>query len=269
METKSLCTLITGASSGLGRELAIECAKRKMNLLLVALPGRNLKELCSQLSNGYAIEAHSYEGDLTDKEFIIHVVSDILDRYRVNFLINNAGVGGTVPFPEASVDYLDKIIQLNIRATSLLTRLLLNELRTHSRAYILNVSSMAAFSPIPYKTIYPASKAFIYSFSRGLSEELKGTPVRVMVLNPGPILTNPDVIQRIMKQGIFGRIGLLSAATVSRIALTAVFEGRRVVIPGFFNNFNHWLMKLFPESVRLRILGIVIQREIANMKQTA
>jgi short-subunit dehydrogenase len=269
METTITCTLITGASSGLGRELAIECARRKRNLLLIALPGRNLDEFCEQLSANYSIQAYAFEGDLTDKDFIYRLVKEILEKYRVNFLINNAGMGGTVPFQEASVEYLDAIIQLNVRATSILTRLLLEELKSHPRAYILNVSSMAAFSPIPYKTIYPASKAFVYSFSRGLSEELKGTPVRVAVLNPGPILTNPDVITRIMRQGIFGKMGLLTAGTISRITLSAIFEGKHVIIPGFFNNFNHWLMKFFPESFRLRILGNVIQREIVKFKQSA
>lgn len=264
METKTICTLITGASSGLGRELAIECASRHMNLILIALPGRNLNEFCDQLENKYHIQAFAYEGDLTDKNYIHEVAAEVLSKYKVNFLINNAGIGGTVPFQEASVDYLDTIIQLNIRATSLLTRLLIGELKTHQKAYILNVSSMAAFSPIPYKTIYPASKAFIYSFSRGLSEELRGTPVKVVVLHPGPILTNPDVILRIMKQGVFGKIGLLSAGTISRIAISALYHGRSVIIPGFFNNFNHLLMKLFPESFRLKILGSVIQREITQ-----
>lgn len=269
MKPKIICTLITGASSGLGRELAIECAKRNMNLVLIALPGRNLNEFCLQLSNTYSIQAFAYEGNLTDKEYIHAVVKEVLENFHINFLINNAGMGGTVPFQEASVEYLDNIIQLNIRATSLLTRLLLSELKSHPKAYILNVSSMAAFSPIPYKTIYPASKAFIYSFSRGLSEELKGTSVKVTVLNPGPILTNPDVILRIMKQGIFGKIGLLTAGTISRIALAGMFEGKRVIIPGFFNNFNHWLMRFFPESFRLRILGSVIHREIENAKSAA
>lgn len=265
MTNKIICTLITGASSGLGRELAIECARRNMNLVLIALPGRNLQEFCNHLSRSYSIRAYAFEGDLTDKDFIRTTARVILDNYRIDFLINNAGMGGTLPFQEASADYLDTIIQLNIRATSLLTKLMIEELKSHPRSYILNVSSMAAFSPIPYKTIYPASKAFIYSFSRGLSEELKGTSIRVVVLNPGPILTNPDVILRIMKQGVFGKIGLLTAGTISKIAMDAIFAGKRVVIPGFFNNFNHWLMKIFPETVRLRILGNVIYREISSL----
>jgi short-subunit dehydrogenase len=269
MKTKIICTLITGASSGLGREFAIECAKRNMNLILIALPGRNLKEFCDQLNRTYSVQAFAYEGDLTNKNYIHEIVKEIQECFRINFLINNAGMGGTVAFQEASVDYLDNIIQLNIRATSLLTRLLLEELKSHPQAFILNVSSMAAFSPIPYKTIYPASKAFIYSFSRGLSEELKGTSVKVVVLNPGPILTNPDVIKRIMKQGIFGKMGLLSAGTISRIAISGLLKGKRVIIPGVLNNLNHWLMRIFPESVRLRILGNVVHREIENAKSAA
>jgi short-subunit dehydrogenase/uncharacterized protein (DUF2062 family) len=263
-------TLITGASSGLGKEFAIDCAKRGMNLILVALPGRNLRLLCNTLERQYTIRAVAYEADLTRHEEVITMADHILGRYPVNFLINNAGTGGTIEFGNSSIDYLERIIHLNITAMALLTRLFIPELRKHQRAYILNVSSMAAFSPIPYKTIYPASKAFIYNFSRSLNQELKGTGVSVAVIHPGPILTNPDVAVRIVRQGSAGKIGLLQAKEIARCGVDGVMAGRDVIIPGFMNKVNRFLMTVVPSSFRLGTLSKVIHREIEqDSKQAA
>jgi uncharacterized protein len=257
-------TLITGASSGLGKEFAVECARRGMNLVLVALPGRNLELLCRVLEQQYRIRAVSFEVDLTDRDALVGLVSEILAGYRINFLVNNAGTGGTVAFDNSTPEYLERIIQLNIIAVSLMSRLLIPELQRHRQAWILNVSSMAAFSPIPYKTIYPASKAFVYNFSRCLNQELKGTGVSVSVIHPGPILTNPDVIVRIVRQGRAGKIGLLQAGEIARLGIDGVLAGKKVIIPGFMNKFNRFLMSAVPEGIRLGTLSRVIRREIAQ-----
>lgn len=262
-------TLITGASSGLGREMAIECASQGMNVILVALPGRNLDVLGNALEQEYGIRACYYEMDLTQKEAIHAMVEDILGRYRVNFLINNAGTGGTIPFEESSVDYLERIIQLNITAVSMLTRLLLPELKQHPRAWILNVSSMAAFSPFPYKTIYPASKAFIANFSRSLGEELKGTPVKIAVLHPGPILTNPDVMVRIIRQGANGKRGLLPGRELARQAIEGLKKGKRTIVPGMANKLNRLLMTTIPDEILVPFLSRVVQKEIHGMNVAA
>ena len=202
IEKKPVYTLITGASTGLGKEIAIECAKQHRNLILVALPGRNLQQLCEELEHLYGIHAINYECDLTNEAALDELAGYVIRNFSIDRLINNAGIGGTIRFTDSSCAYLDKIIHLNIRATTMLTRLLLPELMNHEKALILNVASMAAFGPIPYKTIYPASKAFIYSFSRSLSKELQGTGVSVVVVNPAQIVTNPDVTLRLMKLGI-------------------------------------------------------------------
>lgn len=262
-------TLITGASQGLGREIAIECARRGHNLVLVALPGRDLGEFCRNLSGEFAITANYYEVDLTDKAAIIAMAGDVLAKYRVNFLINNAGTGGTIQFDTTSLEYLDNIIQLNIRALSMLTRLMIPELKSHPESFILNVSSMAAFSPIPFKTVYPASKAFVYNFSRSLSRELRGTSVKVAVVHPGPILTNPDVILRIIRQGAAGKVGLLLARDIACIAIDGVRTGREVIIPGIMNKINLFLMRVVPEEIRLNMLSRVIRREIATSSLNA
>lgn len=258
----NLFTLITGASTGLGKELAIECARRKMNLILVSLPGENLPELCANLSARYQIVACHYETDLTDKEKVERLAAWVISNFSVNVLINNAGAGGTRLLETTPIDYIDRLIQLNIRATSMLVRLLIPELKMHRKAYILNVSSMAAFSPLPYKTVYPASKAFVYHFTRGLKAELRNTNIKVSVVNPGPILTNPDVVARIQKQGALGRLSLIPASAIARISVAELIRGRAVIIPGYLNRINVMLMGLIPSGIKLSLSSRIIQREL-------
>jgi short-subunit dehydrogenase len=263
MKTRSnLFTLITGASTGLGKELAIECARRKMNLILVSLPDENLAELCAHLSARFGIVACPYETDLTDKEQVERLAAWVVSNFSVNVLINNAGAGGTRLLETTPTDYIDRIIQLNIRATSLLVRLLIPELKMHQKAYILNVSSMAAFSPLPYKTVYPASKAFVYHFTRGLKAELRDTNIKVSVVNPGPIMTNPDVVARIQKQGALGRLALIPASAIARISVSELIRGKAVIIPGYLNRVNVMLMGLIPSGIKLAMSSRIIQREL-------
>lgn len=262
-------TLITGASSGLGKEFAIECARRGRNLILVALPGRNLPLLCNLLERQFGVSAVCFEADLTDRQAIISMADHLTRYYRIDFLINNAGTGGTLPFDTSSTEYLERIIHLNISAVALLSRLLIPELKRHPRSCILNVASMAAFSPIPFKTIYPASKAFIYNFSRSLNAELKGTGVSVSVVHPGPILTNPDVAVRIVRQGSAGKIGLLQASEIARQAINGAEKGKAVIVPGWMNRMNRILMSVVPSTVRMNTLRRVIRREIVSEHQLA
>ena len=264
MKSTETYTVITGASMGLGKEMAIECARRGKNLILVALPGRNLKQLCGELELEFGIKAECKECDLTDEHELEVLCSQIISEYSIDQLINNAGVGGAARFDEASVESLDRIIHLNIRATTILTRFLLPELKSHPRALIMNVASVAAFGALPYKTIYPASKAFIYSFSRSLSKELRKTSVKVVVIAPGPMITNPDVALRIIKQGALCRIGLLTAGQVSRLAISGAELGKEVIVPGIMNRLNRFLIRWTPEALRLSIMERVLRKELTD-----
>ena len=263
MKTKEKYTLITGASTGLGKELAIESARRGRNLILVALPGRNLPKLCEELVRSFGIRAESRECDLTDERRLNELINELLSNFSIDRLINNAGIGGSKRFEESSPDYLDRIIQLNIRATIMLCRMLLPELKAYKKALILNVSSVAAFGSLPYKTIYPASKSFIYSFSRSMSRELREIGIHVAVLTPGPIMTNPDVAMRIISQGMLARIGLLTAGQIARIALDAVEKEKEVIVPGIMSRLNRFLLHWIPESWRLTLMSKVFQKELA------
>lgn len=261
MKLEPTYALITGASQGLGKALAFELAKRKTNLLLVALPGEGLPAITSQLLD-FQVDVHFFETDLSLRENVEALAETINRGFAVKYLLNNAGRGGTQRFDTAELDYLQGIIQLNIAATAMLTRLLLPNLRQQKTAYVLNVSSMAAFSPIAFKTVYPASKAFVRHFSLALREELRGTGVRVSVLFPGPMKTNADATQRIEKQGFKGKIGLQSPEQVAALAVRQLLQGRANIVPGFANKISRCLMALLPCKLLVPMVSRAIRQEI-------
>lgn len=256
-------TLITGASSGLGREFSIQCASMGMNVMMIALPGSNTFSLAAQLIMEYKVDVQVFEFDLTDSYLLVKTLNELMNNFEINFLINNAGIGGTVSIMESSMESIDRIIQLNVRGTVLVTQTLLPHLLKQQKSHILNISSMAAFTPIAYKTVYPASKAFISSFFLGLREELQGTGVSVSVVYPGPIMTNSGVSARIVEQGMKGRVGLLSTKEIAGIALRQALAGKGVIIPGFWNRINHRLMSLLPTEIKLRIVSGAVKKEMA------
>jgi len=256
-------TLITGASTGLGRELAFECASRHMNLILVSLPGEDLPQLCEKIRVDYQVAVYCYEIDLTRRNAPYELFGWISENFSVSIIINNAGMGGTMPFEQSPIQFIENVIQLNVRAVSILTRLLIPMLKQYKNAYILNVASMAALYPLPYKSVYPASKAFIYHLSRGLHEELRQDSIRVCVLNPGPIMTNSEVVSRIIKQGFIARMGLLPTRRIARIAISSMLKNKSVIIPGFFNKVYFLVVRLIPSYIMLPILSMRLRKEYA------
>ncbi|MBK8880057.1 MAG: SDR family NAD(P)-dependent oxidoreductase [Haliscomenobacter sp.] len=255
-------TLITGASTGLGRAFAFDCAAKGMNLILAALPGENLDMLCQEITQTYGVQAVFYETDLTQEKSVEAFVAWVLENHRVNFLINNAGIGGTRSIFHAPVSLVNAMVRLNVLATSLLTCSLLPELQSHPQSYILNVSSILALSPVANKTVYPASKAFVYFFSRGLYQELKGTNTHVSVILPGPIATNASVNSRIKKQGWMGRMMLLNPEEVARISMAQTLKKHPVIVPGMANKLNWLLMIIFPTKFLLPFLSHRFSKEM-------
>ncbi len=253
--------LITGASKGLGRALALELASRKTNLLLVSLHNEGLPELCDYIRQTFDVTVHFMETDLTEETSVGDIVSWAADK-EICVLINNAGVGGSGIFANAGINYLDMIIKINIRSITHLTYLVLPQLKKHPKSFILNVSSMASFSPIAYKTIYPASKAFVSNFSLCLNEELKNSGVSVSVLHPGPMLTNQDVSLRINSQSKFAKLGVLPPEIVARIAIKKLFGHQTMIIPGFFNQLNWLLMLLVPGKIKIPLISSCVRREL-------
>lgn len=253
--------IITGAAGGLGKAFSYELAKKGYNTILIDLPHKGLKDICSDIETQFKRKSLYYEADLTKIECIVQITSDINEKYNVSVLINNAGVGGTKSFDDADIKYLNTIIQLNVMATTIMTKQLFQNLREQDKAFILNVSSMAAFSPVAFKTVYPASKVYVHYFSRGLYEEYKKSNVFISVVNPGPMKTNPDVTARINKQGFFGKVGLLSPEKVAEISIRQLFK-RDTLIMLKGNGFSWLMLKFIPIWIRLPLFSMAVRREL-------
>lgn len=259
MKTKESFAVVTGASQGLGRAFTESLARRKINVILVSLPNQNLKEISQKIAELYHIKTHYYEVDLSVNENVLKLTEWINKSFNIYILINNAGLGGTRKFLDVTSDYINNILQVNVTATSLITHQLLPNLLKQPQSYILNVSSMAAFSPIGFKTVYPASKTFIHSFSRGLNEELKNTNVFVSVVNPGAMKTNPDVVERIEKQGFIGKLTLLDPDKVAEYCISQLFKKDSVIM---VNPVSWLVMKILPIWIKLPLMTSAIKREI-------
>jgi uncharacterized protein len=266
-EKEDLYALVTGASKGLGRQYALELARKKINVLLVALADDGLPELCNDLRDRFNIRCHYFATDLTKTENIEKLVNWTLGNFRVNILINNAGMGGSKEFELADAEYLDRMISLNIRALTLITHRLLPELKSHGQSFILNVASMASFTPLGYKTIYPATKVFVLYFTKGLRQELTGTGVTASVVHPGPMKTNSHVVRRIEKIGLFARIGLLSPEYVAGRSLNLLFRKKPVIILGWFNQLCRVGMKAVPSPLWLPMVTRMFKKELAASKK--
>lgn len=247
-------TLITGSSQGLGKAFAEICARKGQNLILISLPNENNGKTAKELEEKYSIEAIQYEVDLTTKEDLQKVV-DFVKNYKINMLINNAGIGGSHRFEDVSLDYLNNIVLLNIISLVSLTHQLLPILRQQEEAYILNISSLAAFAPMPYKTVYPASKAFVYSFSRGLESELRDSNIHVAVAHPGPMPTNENVTKRVRALTGMVKYSVLTPEETAEICLKKLLQKKTVIIPGKFNWFNSLLLRFVPVPLQLKIFN--------------
>jgi short-subunit dehydrogenase len=259
MDTKESFAVVTGASQGLGKAFVEHLAKKRINVILISLPNQNVKELSERIAESYEVKTHYYEIDLSSNENVLNLTDELNRSFNIHILINNAGLGGTQKFVDATPQYINTILQVNVMATSMMTHQLLPNLLRQPKAYILNVSSMAAFSPIGFKTVYPASKTFIHSFSRGLHEELKDTNVFVSVVNPGAMKTNIDVCKRIEKQGFLGKLTLLDPNKVAARCVNQLFKRDSVIM---VNPISWLVMKILPIWIKLPLMTNAIKKEI-------
>lgn len=259
VDTKDTYAVVTGASQGLGKAFALSLAKRKHNIILISLPNQNLEVLAKHIKTSYGVKVSYFEIDFSSDENMVSLINLLNKNYAIDILINNAGTGGTKKIEDVSFNYLNTIIQVNVKATTLFTHQLLPNLKRRKKSYILNVSSIAAFSPIGYKTVYPASKAFVHSFSIGLSEELKDSNVTVCVINPGAMKTNPEITARIEKQGLLGKLTLLEPQKVAEYSIKKMFQGTTFIL---INPISWLLSKLLPNWIKVPMMTRVIKREV-------
>lgn len=245
---KGAWCLITGASSGLGEELARQLAHRGANLLLSARTEERLVRLADDLARVNGIGARALPEDLSDPAGPARLLRAVeATGVFVAHLINNAGVGTTGRFAELDPARESAMLRLNTLAPVELARGLIGPMLNERRGGILNVASTAAFQPLPFMASYGASKAFVLSFSEALAVELAGSGVQVMALCPGPVRTGFQAAAGFSKPGL--PIAELSAQRTIEGALHAYERGERVYTPGVVNGAQAVAARLMPKRL--------------------
>jgi len=210
-ESENYYTLITGASSGIGKALAIECARRGMNLFLIALPGNGFDSFAQTIRDEYKVKVDILKIDLTQSEAPQQIYDHAKKMgYSVNMLFNNAGNGHLGKFEDMQPAKIEDMIHLNLRALTIISLLFIGEMKTMKKASVLNVGSLGAYTPIAYKSVYAATKSYVYYFTKSLQQEYASTNIQFSVLMPGAVVTNDAIKQRIKKAGFFGKLSSLT-----------------------------------------------------------
>src|SRR5437762_231539 len=229
--------LITGASSGIGREFARQLAGRAQSLVLVARNEERLSEARDKLTRQHpSLTVHIRKTDLANHSAVEELNAWLEhEKIHADLLINNAGLGDSGAFATSDPRRNEQMTLVNVVALTFLTRRLLPSMIARKRGAILNVSSSAGFLPIADFSVYAASKAYVTSFSEALGVELCGTGVTVCALCPGPVHTEfTEVAERAADAHRSGPEAVyVSASEVARIGLAAVAQNRALVIPGF------------------------------------
>lgn len=254
-------TLITGASQGFGKAMAMECAKRGMNLVLVALPNSHLNELCNFLEYTYKVSAIPIETDLSTEESCYTLHETIQQRgITIKYLINNAGILSRGFFVDLDTDYFLKQIKINICTPTLLTKLFLADLKKNSPSGILNVSSMASFFYLPKKQVYGGTKAYLLSFSKSLRRELRDDKISVSIVCPGGMNTTPGLTYQ-NRTGSWGsRQSIMDPEDAAKITIDGMLKGTELIIPGAMNQFFMFLDKILPKPIKDKITTMEIRK---------
>lgn len=243
--------LITGATSGIGYELAKIHAQNKFNLVLVARNATRLVEVKKELESTYGIEAITFPCDLSKPENI-KKLTDFTDKqlFKIDHLINNAGIGVFGKLWETNLEDHLKLIQLNVNALVSLTHHYSEKMVVNGNGRILNVASTAAFMPGPFMSTYFASKAFVLSFGEAVHSELDGTGISVTTLCPGPTETGFEAAASGMKKsGLFTKSKVASPYEVAKDGFDTMMNGKPLIISGWVNKFNAFSIRLSPRNM--------------------
>jgi len=246
--------LVTGASSGIGLELAKLLARDRNDLALVGRDRARLEELAAGLSKQFGIAALLLVHDLADPAAPAAIASELSEKaVTIDVLVNCAGFGAGGLFARTLVSTHAAMIQVNMAAPTQLTALFLPGMLERRHGRILNVASTAAFQPGPFMAVYYASKAYLLSFSEALASELRGTGVTVTTLCPGT--TRTDFQKRAGLKPVFPFRGPLvsSAEEVACAGYAGLMRGKRLVIPGLANRFFVHAQRLAPRRLTTAI----------------
>lgn len=243
--------LITGTSSGIGKEFAILLDRMGYDIIAVARREDKLNELKSILKNNTQIHI-AVLGKREECFNLFYAYPDI------DILINNAGSGVFGEFSAADIKKELDMIDVNLSAVHILTKLYLNEFKKKNKGYILNIASTASFFPGPLFSSYYASKAYVYRLTRAISYELKKehSNVSLSIACPGPVDTEFN-----SNMGIHSGVGAISAKNAAKYCLKMMFRKKLIIIPGFSNKFTRLISKLLPDCLTERLVYIMQKKK--------
>lgn len=246
--------LVTGASSGIGYELACEFARNGHDLVIVAPVEPELLDVASRLSAEYGVNVKPIVEDLRSEQAADDIYAKVAaSGLAVEILVNNAGLGRRGRFWEISLEDDISMIRLNIEAGVRLTKRFLPAMLANRRGRILNTASIAGFEPGPMLAVYHATKAFVLSWSEALATELEDTGVTLTVLCPGPVDTDFFNKADMIDTRVFQEGSVMAPQEVAATAYEALMKGERLLVPGALNNAMVFGRRLMPESAQAKM----------------
>jgi len=257
----SAAGLVTGASSGIGLELAGCLAADGHDVVLVARRRDRLEDVGRELARRYGVRWWAIAADLAHPAAPGEIVRQLQSfGVSVDLLVNNAGFGALGPLATLDPETLGRMLEVNVVALTRLTRLLLPGMLERRSGRILNVASTAGFVPGPLMAVYYASKAYVISLSEALAEELRGSGVTVTVLCPGPTRTEFQEVAGMGATRLFKMPGVMDAAAVAQRGYAGLKAGRRIVIPGPLNRALPFAIRFAPRTLVARVAKIFQER---------
>lgn len=245
----TITVLITGASAGIGYELALRFAREGYRLILVSRNKEKLLRAAGEIREKHGKEPLTLPKDLSRPGSAAQVFLELQSRNtRVDILVNNAGVGMHGLFWDADPQRQFEMMQLNMISLTEMTKLFLGPMLKSGKGKILNVASTAAFQPGPLMAVYYATKAYVLSLTEALAEELKGTGVTASVLCPGPTRSDFQEISGMSNLRLF-KLTMMEAAPVADAAYRGLRAGKTLIIPGFINKITPLGARLFPRKI--------------------
>lgn len=248
-------TLITGASSGIGYELASIFAKNNHNLILVARSTAKLESLKVEIEKNFQVVAEILTVDLAKQNSAEELFAAVAKKkLEVDILVNNAGIGDHGLFLSEDPKKIEEMILLNILTLTKLTRLFLPKMIESKYGKVMNVASTAAFQPGPLMSVYYATKAYVLSFSEGLFEEMRSTGVSVTALCPGPTTSGFQETANISNVAMMEFIKLPTSKDVAEFGYTALMNDKAVAIHGFMNSMVAKTTGFIPRMLLRRLV---------------
>jgi short-subunit dehydrogenase len=245
--------LITGASGGIGYELALIHAARSGNLVLVARSEGKLQDLKTTLESKHPISVHIICKDLSLPQAAQEVFDEVKSRgITVDYLVNNAGFGDFGMFSETSWAKEEQMINLNITSLTLLTKLFIRDMMERGGGKIMNLASVAAFLPGPTMAVYYATKAYVLSFSQAVYNEVKDTGITVTTLCPGPTVSGFQEAAGLENSSLFNNKGLPTSREVAEYGYTAMLKGKTVAVHGLRNRLLVFAARFVPRSLLVK-----------------